>query len=393
MLILAISIIFLVLWGIWEQAKHQKNIKSIPVRIQVNGIRGKSTTTRLIAAGLRESGLNVLAKTTGTLPRLILEDGSEVPIKRRSPANIKEQIKFFTEAAKRVVDAVVVECMAIDPELQWVCEHKIVNSTIGVITNIRADHLEVYGSRPDNVAEALKLTIPRSGILVTAEKKYFFILKKQAEKLRTKIIQVEPQNIPVRLLKKFKYINFPENLAIALEVVRLLGVKEEVAIRGMLKAAPDPGAAKIYRFFREGKNVFFVNAFAVNDPESLLLLWERLKERKLFSQAVKIGVMNTRDDRILRNIQFAHTLLENPLFSKIILIGSASKLTARNIRWVKISRNKIKDLSKISEVENLINIILKDIKPGKTLMLVGMGNTKGMGQKVVDYIEQFGEVI
>lgn len=393
MLILIIFITLFLLLGIWEQTNHRKNVSSIPVRIQVNGIRGKSTTTRLIAAGLRESGLKVLAKTTGTLPRLILEDGTEIPVKRRGPANIKEQIKVFAEAAKRAVDVIAIECMAINPELQWVCEHKMVNSTIGVITNIRADHLEIFGPKLDSIAEALKLTIPRSGILVTAEKKYLPIFKKQADKLHTKVIQAGAQNIPVRLLKKFKYINFPENLAIALEVTKLLGVKEEIAIRGMLKAAPDPGAAKIYRFSREGKDLFFVSAFAVNDPESFLLLWERLEERGLFSRALKVGVINTRDDRILRNFQFAHTLAEHPLFSKIILIGSASRLTARNLKGLKMPRDKVRDLSKISEVENLVDLILKDTKPDETIMLVGMGNTKDMGQKIIGYFEKFGEVI
>jgi hypothetical protein len=37
---------------------------AIPVRIHVNGIRGKSSVTRLIAAALREAGIRTVAKTT-----------------------------------------------------------------------------------------------------------------------------------------------------------------------------------------------------------------------------------------------------------------------------------------------------------------------------------------
>ncbi len=37
--------------------------------VHVNGIRGKSTVTRLIGAGLAAGGLRVMTKTTGTLPR------------------------------------------------------------------------------------------------------------------------------------------------------------------------------------------------------------------------------------------------------------------------------------------------------------------------------------
>jgi poly-gamma-glutamate synthase PgsB/CapB len=157
-IIFIFSIIFLIS-GIIEQINHYKRVKRIPIRIHVNGTRGKSTTTRLIAAGLREAGFKVLSKTTGTLPRLILEDGTEVSIKRRGKANIIEQLKIFTEAIKRKVNVLVVECMAVSPELQWVSEHKLVKSTIGVITNVRQDHLEEIGPELDDMAEALMFSL------------------------------------------------------------------------------------------------------------------------------------------------------------------------------------------------------------------------------------------
>ena len=57
--------------------RHRARLRAVPLRIHVAGTRGKSTTTRLIAAGLRAGGRRVLAKTTGSEPRLILPDGSE----------------------------------------------------------------------------------------------------------------------------------------------------------------------------------------------------------------------------------------------------------------------------------------------------------------------------
>ena len=42
--------------GIFESRKHQANLKKISVRIHVNGTRGKSSVTRLIAAGLNAGG-------------------------------------------------------------------------------------------------------------------------------------------------------------------------------------------------------------------------------------------------------------------------------------------------------------------------------------------------
>src|SRR3954471_10732401 len=72
------------LLGMWLSARrHRVHMRGVPVRIHVGGTRGKSTTTRLIATGLRAGGVRVLAKTTGSEPRLILPDGSETTWPRR----------------------------------------------------------------------------------------------------------------------------------------------------------------------------------------------------------------------------------------------------------------------------------------------------------------------
>src|SRR5512136_871056 len=98
----------------------RRRLKGIPIRIHVNGTRGKSSVVRLIAAALREAGIRTLAKTTGTLPTLIHPDGREEAIRRRGPSRIQEQIGFIKKAARMRVEAVVVECMALDPSLQFI---------------------------------------------------------------------------------------------------------------------------------------------------------------------------------------------------------------------------------------------------------------------------------
>ena len=96
---------FVILFGILafflaaEYRVHLRRIRSIPIRIHVNGTRGKSSVTRLIAGALREQGIRTFAKTTGTLPRMIMSDGSEFPIYRPSRANIIEQLRIISLAA------------------------------------------------------------------------------------------------------------------------------------------------------------------------------------------------------------------------------------------------------------------------------------------------------
>ena len=61
----------LLIAGIVEQRRHYANLHAIPQRVLVNGIRGKSSITRLCAGALRGGDLTTVAKTTGTAARFI----------------------------------------------------------------------------------------------------------------------------------------------------------------------------------------------------------------------------------------------------------------------------------------------------------------------------------
>jgi len=82
MIILIIATLILIGNWILEYRRHSRKVAAIPIRIHVNGTRGKSSVTRLIAAGLRAGNVKTVAKITGTQPRVVLSDGREAAIIR-----------------------------------------------------------------------------------------------------------------------------------------------------------------------------------------------------------------------------------------------------------------------------------------------------------------------
>src|SRR5262245_61858103 len=163
------SLVMLLIAGIIERQRHQRSLGRIPIRILVNGIRGKSSITRLVAGALRGGGLRVVAKTTGTAARYIHPDASEEPVYRTfGIANVIEQVGIVLRAAAERPDVLVVECMAVQPALQELSQHKLIRSTIGVLSNVREDHLDEMGPTTDDVARSLARAMPAGGVCVTA---------------------------------------------------------------------------------------------------------------------------------------------------------------------------------------------------------------------------------
>ena len=111
-LILVLFLLIMILLGL--EAYQVKRDRALLQHV-VYGIRGKSTVTRMIAAGLKSGGWSVFCKTTGTVPRLIGTDGVERPLRRRGKANIREQARVMRMAVREHAQVLVIECMAVDP--------------------------------------------------------------------------------------------------------------------------------------------------------------------------------------------------------------------------------------------------------------------------------------
>jgi poly-gamma-glutamate synthase PgsB/CapB len=171
--------------GLVEQRNHYRNLDMIQHRVLVNGIRGKSSIARLCAGALRGGGQIVVAKTTGTAARFIFPDASEEPVHRKfGIANVAEQIGIVRRAAVYHPDALVMECMAVTPALQEVNQSKLIRSDIGVLCNVREDHLAEMGPTLDDVARSLSRSMPVGGVCITAERERLAILQEEAKAAR-----------------------------------------------------------------------------------------------------------------------------------------------------------------------------------------------------------------
>lgn len=383
----ALLIVFVVvsIYGLIEFALHQKRIYSIPIRIHINGTRGKSSVTRLIGAALRESGIRTITKVTGTYPRLILENGCEVGIYRKASANIIEQLSIIKFASNRKAQAIVMECMAIQPQYQWITETKMLHSTISLITNVRLDHVDVMGYTLPEIAEALGNTIPRKQHLFTAEKYLYQDLKKISDKRSTTIHLSEDYSVDEEEMKGFAYIEHKENVALALSVSEHLGIKREVALSGMYKAIPDAGALKLSRVNVFQKKINFFNAFAANDPQSSLMIWEKIK-MEIGLRGVKIILLNTRQDRLDRAKQLTGMIGTelNDEFDYLILIGQSTEIVEDLAVGSGVKRNRIVNLG-WTEPEAVFEAILAYTVEQSTI--IAIGNMSGMGGRVSDFFE------
>ena len=380
-IVISVLVVLVLLWWIFEYRRHNWFLEQIPVRIHINGSRGKSSVTRLIGGALRQAGMKVVTKTTGTNARFIYPDGHEEPIVRTGPADIKEQRWVVRKTAKLGAEALVTECMAIDPELQWILQHKFIKAPIAVITNVREDHLDVMGPTIDDVADALCGVMPEGGVCFTAESKLLNKLEDNAKSLRCRLIYVSPDLVSDDEMKQFSYIEHKENVALALAVAQHLGIERSVALQGMWGCNPDPGVLRIFRVQVGDCIVEFANAFAANDPQSTLMIWNMIRER-ISKDARVVVIANSRKDRPQRAMQIPDVMHKIPA-EKYIVVGTLTKPIVLKLRKLGVEGEKVWEFPE-GKPEEIIRFISN---LGDRVFVFAVGNIGGVGHRIVDYIE------
>lgn len=314
----AAMIAFIIVWMI-EKWQHRRALRAIGIRVMVNGTRGKTSVTRLIAAILREAGYRTWAKTTGTQAAWILPDGTEKEYRKKNrQVNIREQIPFIRRAQKDGAEAVVVECMALHPENQKMMAMEFVCPTIGVMTNARVDHVSEIGATEEETVGTLSLSIHPEETVVTGDARFDLYTDKRAEP--------DNEELPVGYLESFSYPMFEDNVRQALGVAKILGIDRETALRGMLKAQPDVGMRGP---FRVGE-CLLINGFAANDLDSSTELYGKSVKENGYEGAPVWVLFNNRADREFRLGEFLPLVkMLGEKGAKVRVIGENREKSAR----------------------------------------------------------------
>jgi len=369
--------------GLIEFQLHNRSLSSIPLRIHVNGTRGKSSVTRLVAAGLREGGLKTFAKTTGTAPRVIDPEGKDRIIHRLRLPSIGEQVRLLRYFASEKPDAVVIECMAVQPQYQWIAEHQMIKSHIGVITNVRPDHLEEMGPTEEDVAYSLCNTIPNEALLITAEDQKPDILKAVAKQNNSQVVCSDPTSISQKEIDLFTYIEHRSNVAIAIDVCEKAGIDRQTALNGMHKVKPDVGALVVWDLMIKESTYKFVNGMAANDPVSTLGIWNSINDRYGLGKKTCI-FFNSREDRPGRTAQMIELTLSKIKPDFFIIRGDKVLKILNDLVYLSpLTIIKTFDLNKkLTKATELLESL-----PNETL-IYAIGNQVGAGQEILEKISK-----
>ena len=381
--ILLSLLLVLVIFGLIESKSHYTIISKIPIRVHVNGTRGKSSVTRLIAAGLRAGEISTIAKTTGSSPRFIDRDGNDHIIQRFRPASIGEQIRMISRFSKDNPEAIVVECMAVLPQYQWVAEHKIIKSNISVITNVKADHLEEMGYSLAQIASSMSNTIPFNQKLFTSETRTLGPIIQKANNNNTSVSICQGSRIDKSYLDGFPYIEHPDNIALALKGCKELGVSEDKAIDGMRKSHPDPGSLTISKIKFDNSKIDFVNAFAANDPQSTYKTLNIIND--YYNNKKKMVIfLNTRTDRQLRTQQLLDMIFNDLNPDYLIVRGNNldSDLLSRYENVKKIPYT-------IFNEDDDYQILNEKFSEFNRYAIVGIGNIVGWGEQFIKQLQGY----
>ncbi len=320
-----------------ERTRLDRHRRAIALVIAVTGTRGKSSVTRTLASVLRNSGRQVLAKTTGSQAARILPDGSEQEVPRRGHPSIIEQKHFVRLGANLGVDTVVVEIMSIHPENHLVETHRLIKPDLVLVTNFRVDHTAAMGKTRDEVVSVIGLDIPQGARVFVPQQECVPKFRLTVAEQGGELIEVPPRTASALAGggPEPTVSEFGENIDLVCAVARSLGVGDETIRQGIARTRRDSGALRIWRYRPSNAQTdcYLVNAFAANDPESTLLIHDKVMSALGTDPKPCVGLLNLRSDRGDRTLQWVESLAGGGLsrFDRLYVCGLHAPVLRRRL--------------------------------------------------------------
>jgi poly-gamma-glutamate synthase PgsB/CapB len=253
-----------------------------------------------------------------------------------------------------------------------------------VITNVRADHLDVMGPTERDVALALLGTCPARAVLFTAERGFREDFEATCADRGTRLVVLGPADFEAigdHEMARFPYLEHKQNVALALAVARELGVPRDVALRGMAGSAPDIGALREYELDFFGRRILVVNGFAANDPVSTEQIWHLTLDRHPEVEC-RIMVVNCRFDRPERSRQLGEAIPRWRPADRYLLVGSGTYVLARTAVAAGLRAGLLTPLEgadRATVFEEIVGAC------GRNTLVMGVGNIGGIGLELVRY--------
>jgi poly-gamma-glutamate synthase PgsB/CapB len=233
-----------------------------------------------------------------------------------------------------------------------------------------------------DVALSLAGTVPRGTLLVTAEDDFAGLFAAKAKALGSRFVASDPAGVSEDELRGFQYVEFAENLALALAACEAAGVDRRRALAGMWTVKPDIGALVPYRWREGDKDIEFVNLFAANDPESTAFVWEHLGLPAHADEA--IAMVNIRADRMRRSKDLAPLFGGRIQAAHYLIIGEQTDVFAEILRRQGLPAAQIVCVPGRDAAAVLAKVMAIG---GPRVRLVGLGNIGGVGVDLLALVE------
>jgi len=190
-------------------------------------------------------------------------------------------------------------------------------------------------------------------------------------------------------MRGFSYIEFEDNVIIALEVARQLGIDREVAMRGMWSANPDPGVLRVINTKIGDKLVTWSNMFAVNDRESTIAVLDRV-DLFVSEETTVIGILNNRPDRQQRAIQFADIAANDLTLDRVVTFGAYERVVTERLIAQGYPADRIINLG--DERDPSFEVILQEMvhdQPTSHVLLAGLVNIHThQAEQLMEYFDE-----